>query len=99
MSARQLLQARPGHEPLMHGLGSALNGKLEAMIVGPSQLVQLYDLVKGSGLPDAMKNPMLHILDEKSMGKASGPCKVTAVPQQVDWINHYLTAALMRVPM
>ena len=62
------------------------------MIVGPSQLVQLYDLVKGSGLPDAMKNPMLHILDEKSMGKASGPCKVTAVPQQVDWINHYLTA-------
>ena len=92
MSARQLLQARPGHEPLMHGLGSALNGKLEAMIVGPSQLVQLYDLVKGSGLPDAMKNPMLRILDEKSMGKASGPCKVTAVPQQVDWINHYLTA-------
>ena len=92
VSARQLLQARPGHEPLMHGLGSALNGKLEAMIVGPSQLVQLYDLVKGSGLPDAMKNPMLHILDEKSMGKASGPCKVTAVPQQVDWINHYLTA-------
>ena len=89
-----LLQARPNAKDMAEGLGSQLLHKLNGLaIVSPSELVQLYDVVKGSALPQELKDTLVAALDKKALGvnDNQSSTKTTQGQQQCDTLHHYFT--------
>ena len=89
-----LLQARPNVAVLQSNLGSGLVQKLNGIKAMPaSEIVQLYDVIQKSSLPDDLKATVTNLLDGKAAGmEPNSNQKITQQSQKCDHVENYLTA-------
>ena len=86
-----LLQARPNLLQKVDTWTGQLKGKLQSMGDIPSaEMLQLYDAIKTSNLPDTVKTSLEEVLDQKAVG-AAGPVAVVNKTQSCDGLHRYLT--------
>eukprot|EP00435_Cladocopium_sp_Y103_P053393 s2140_g17.t1 len=89
-----LLQARPNVAVLQSNLGNGLVQKLNGIKnILTSEIVQLYDVIQSSRLPNDLKASLTNLLDAKAAGMESNSNqKVTQQSQKCDHVENYLTA-------
>ena len=92
-SMQLLLVARPNVKELKASLLAQVKHKLELMPqLQPSQIVELYDLLKNGGLPSDMYDQLVQVVDQKVVsGVNNGSTRETVVPQLCDNLHMYFT--------
>ncbi|CAE7225993.1 unnamed protein product [Symbiodinium sp. CCMP2592] len=92
-SMQLLLVARPNVKELKSSLLAQVMRKLQLMPqLQPTQIVELYDLLKSSGLPSDMYDQLVQVVDQKVVSSGNnGSTRETVVPQHCENLHMYFT--------